>query len=123
MDAAAIGSLPVVPTLLQATSERPGASTKFLLIAASVIAFVVIAATALWWQWPQKASPTAAVQTPATTQPQSSAATAIASAATPRLSMVMLPFTNLSNDPEQEYFVDGITDDLTTDLSQIPGIM
>ena len=40
-------------------------------------------------------------------------------AATPRLSIVVLPFTNLSNDPDQEYFVDGITDDLTTDLSQI----
>ncbi len=37
----------------------------------------------------------------------------------PRLSIVVLPFANLSNDPEQEYFVDGITDDLTTDLSRI----
>ena len=36
----------------------------------------------------------------------------------PRLSIVVLPFTNLSNDPEQEYFADGITDDLTTDLSR-----
>ena len=39
----------------------------------------------------------------------------------PRLSMVVLPFTNLSNDPNQEYFADGITDDLTTDLSRIAG--
>ncbi len=31
----------------------------------------------------------------------------------------MLPFANLSNDPEQQYFADGITEDLTTDLSQI----
>src|SRR5437899_9557485 len=37
----------------------------------------------------------------------------------PRLSIVVLPFTKLSNDPEQEYFADGITDDLTTDLSRI----
>ena len=37
----------------------------------------------------------------------------------PRLSIVVLPFANLSNDPEQEYFVDAITDDLTTDLSRI----
>ncbi len=37
----------------------------------------------------------------------------------PRLSIVVLPFVNLSNDPEQEYFTDGITDDLTTDLSRI----
>jgi adenylate cyclase len=39
----------------------------------------------------------------------------------PRLSMVVLPFAHFSNDPELEYFADGITDDLTTDLSQITG--
>jgi len=39
----------------------------------------------------------------------------------PRLSIVVLPFANLSNDPEQQYFADGITDDLTTDLSRISG--
>jgi TolB-like protein/Tfp pilus assembly protein PilF len=39
----------------------------------------------------------------------------------PRLSIAVLPFSNLSNDPEQEYFADGITDDLTTDLSRIAG--
>jgi TolB-like protein/class 3 adenylate cyclase len=42
-------------------------------------------------------------------------------AAAPRLSIVVLPFTNLSNDPEQDYFADGITEDLTTDLSRIGG--
>jgi adenylate cyclase len=31
----------------------------------------------------------------------------------------VLPFTNLSNDPDQQYFADAITEDLTTDLSQI----
>jgi adenylate cyclase len=41
----------------------------------------------------------------------------------PRLSIVVLPFVNLSADPEQEYFADGITDDLTTDLSRISGIL
>ena len=39
----------------------------------------------------------------------------------PRLSIVVLPFANLSNDPDQEYFADGITNDLTTDLSRISG--
>jgi adenylate cyclase len=39
----------------------------------------------------------------------------------PRLSLVVLPFTNLSNDPEQEYFADGITEDLTTDVARIQG--
>jgi len=32
----------------------------------------------------------------------------------------VLPFANLSSDSEQEYFVDAVTDDLTTDLSRIP---
>jgi adenylate cyclase len=41
--------------------------------------------------------------------------------AVPRLSIVVLPFTNLSNDPEQQYFAEGITEDLTTDLSRIAG--
>jgi TolB-like protein/class 3 adenylate cyclase/Tfp pilus assembly protein PilF len=39
----------------------------------------------------------------------------------PRLSIVVLPFTNLSGDPEQEYFVDGVTESLTTDLSRMSG--
>ena len=39
--------------------------------------------------------------------------------AAPRLSIVVLPFTNLCDDPEQQYFADGITEDLTTDLSRI----
>jgi hypothetical protein len=39
----------------------------------------------------------------------------------PRLSIVVLPFANLSADPEQDYFVDGVTESLTTDLSRISG--
>jgi TolB-like protein len=38
-----------------------------------------------------------------------------------RLSIVVLPFANMSRDPEQEYFVDGVTESLTTDLSRIHG--
>ncbi|WP_407155152.1 tetratricopeptide repeat protein [Bradyrhizobium sp. STM 3557] len=39
----------------------------------------------------------------------------------PRLSLVVLPFANVNNDPEQDYFADGVTADLTTDLAQMPG--
>jgi TolB-like protein len=39
----------------------------------------------------------------------------------PRLSIVVLPFANIGGDPEQEYFVDGVTETLTTDLSRISG--
>ena len=39
----------------------------------------------------------------------------------PRLSIVVLPFANIGGDPEQDYFVDGVTESLTTDLSRVSG--
>src|SRR5262249_52267819 len=39
----------------------------------------------------------------------------------PRLSIVVLPFDDLSEERDQEHFADGITEDLTTDLSRIAG--
>ncbi len=41
----------------------------------------------------------------------------------PRLSIVVLPFVNLAGDAEQNYFVDGVTESLTTDLSQMSGML
>ncbi|MGY4627897.1 adenylate/guanylate cyclase domain-containing protein [Bradyrhizobium sp. USDA 4486] len=41
----------------------------------------------------------------------------------PRLSIVVLPFANLGGGPEQEYFVDGVTEALTTDMSRISGAL
>jgi adenylate cyclase len=72
---------------------------------------VLVLAVSAWWLWPAtKPSPTPPVAT----------ATAIAQPlVAPWMSIVILPFTNLGGDPEQQYFVDGITDDLTTDLSQM----
>jgi class 3 adenylate cyclase/TolB-like protein len=40
----------------------------------------------------------------------------------PRLSIVVLPFENLSENKDQDYFADAITDDLTTDLSHLPDV-
>ena len=43
--------------------------------------------------------------------------------APPRLSIVVLPFANISEDPAQEHFVDGVTESLTTDLSRVRGMV
>ena len=41
----------------------------------------------------------------------------------PRLSIVVLPFANIGGDPAQEYFADGVTESLTTDLSRMGGML
>jgi TolB-like protein len=41
----------------------------------------------------------------------------------PHLSIVVLPFANIGGGPEQDYFADGVTDSLTTDLWRISGAL
>ena len=41
----------------------------------------------------------------------------------PQPSIAVLPFDNMSGDPEQEYFSDGITEDIITDLSKVGGLL
>jgi TolB-like protein/class 3 adenylate cyclase len=59
------------------------------------------------------------VGAPAVTKPAQ--APAPEKSAPPRLSMVVLPFANIGGDVEQEHFVDGVTESLTTDLSRLRG--
>ena len=88
-----------------------------------VPAFVILGAT--WWFWP------AAISTLGIGKPSDRTIASLARQSTapvtsaisqppiaPRLSIVVLPFANLSNDPDQQYFADAITEDLTTDLSR-----
>ena len=64
------------------------------------------------WKWhPSATTPTAARSNAA--KPEPNVATA---------SIAVLPFTNMSGDPEQEYFSDGISEDIITDLSKIAGL-
>jgi len=47
----------------------------------------------------------------------------VSTSAPQKPSIAVLPFTNMSDDPKQEYFSDGISEDLITDLSKISGIL
>jgi len=117
MGAAAVASTPlVVAVQAQPEPARRSIIPQRAVLAASLLAAIGFAIVA-WWAWPKGNSPTVSVQAPAAASPQ--IPPAVASTPAPRLSIVVLPFANLSNDPDQDYFADGITDDLTTDLSRI----
>jgi adenylate cyclase len=75
---------------------------------------IVLLAAGAWYLLGASRTPPLAIVAPA---PGASNAAAPAEAA--HLSIVVLPFTNLSGDPAQDYFADGITENLTTDLSRI----
>ena len=109
MGANAVASTPLVTAQAQPRSLRRSIIPQRALIAAGVLAVIGIAIVA-WWAWSRGNSPTVAVQAPALANPQ--VPSTVASTPAPRLSFVVLPFANLSSDPEQEYFADGITGDL-----------
>ena len=103
----AVGEPPASRVPRVAMRRRRGA---IIATSAAVMAALAIGGGA-WWLWPT-ARPSAT--------PALAAATSIAQPlVAPRLSIVVLPFANLSSDPDQQYFADGITEDLTTDLSRI----
>jgi TolB-like protein/cytochrome c-type biogenesis protein CcmH/NrfG len=78
---------------------------------AAVVAAVLVTTVIAWWVWPA---------TKPSASPAVAAVTSVAQPfVAPRLSIVVLPFTNLSDDRQQQYFADGVIEDLTTDLSRI----
>jgi len=83
-------------------------------ILAALVVAAFTGAGAMWWRLSSQYSE------PRLPQAEAPGAPAQPYSA-PRLSIVVLPFANLSNDPEQEYFADGITEDLTTDVARIQG--
>jgi adenylate cyclase len=112
-----------------AALSRPGlraSRRRWLLIGAPAAAALVVVAFA-WWFWPavtplfRAGRPADQATASATPMPMAPAAASISQpVVAPRLSIVVLPFANLGNDPDQQYFADGITEDLTTNLSQLP---
>jgi TolB-like protein/class 3 adenylate cyclase len=118
LSAAAIAASPELPEENEPAqiSEPDRAAVpqrrKLPALAAGVLALCATGSGVAWWTWPAKA-PTAdhtlAVQAGLPAKPL------------PPLSLVVLPFANLSSDPEQEFFADGLTEDLTTDVSHLAG--
>jgi adenylate cyclase len=102
----------IAATDLSATPQRRRVRPVMLAITGAAIVVAIAAAT--WWWTP--VHPTAISAAPAV----EAHAAATANAA-PRVSIIVLPFENLSHDPDQDYFADAITEDLTTDLSRIAG--
>jgi adenylate cyclase len=105
----AIAELPM--TSMPAGAPRRRRSIPWTVSAAALAALVL--AVVAWWGWLGTRSSSTAPATAA------AATTSIAQPTAPRLSIIVLPFSNLSNDPEQQYLADGISEDLTTDLSRI----
>ena len=97
----------------QASPPEPKKRSKLAPLAAALVALVVIAAGA-WYLLAANRLADVATKPPA---PVASNTPAPAEAA--HLSVVVLPFTNLSGDPAQDYFADGVTENLTTELARI----
>jgi adenylate cyclase len=98
-----------VPTPVREHSGgSSGVSTKLKLVFAALL-LIVSAATAYGYiSWlPQQ---------------DSKPADFVVQSSVEKPSIAVLPFNNMSGDPEQEYFASGITEDLTTDLSRISGL-
>ena len=98
------------------------APSLLALLALGIAALAILAAAGAWYLL--GASPTyllgASPTPPLTiTAPAPVGSNAAAPATAAHLSIVVLPFTNLSGDPAQDYFADGITENLTTELSRI----
>ena len=78
-------------------------------VTAAALAVVIAAGVAAWWRpWEQKIEP-ASIERMALPLPD-------------KPSIAVLPFVNMSGDPNQEYFADGVTDDLITELSKVSGL-
>ena len=95
-------------------------SSRLWLLSAVVTGLLLLGGAGIWFGMSQGVigDGTAPV---ATAAPELAGGTVDTARIAPRLSLVVLPFANLSDDPDEEYFADGLTEDLTTDLSHIDG--
>jgi TolB-like protein/class 3 adenylate cyclase len=98
--------------------------TQTRLLAGLVGLLLVVAGGTGWWLHRGAGSIPHTTQASSTSPSATSQAYAPPSTGlnAPRLSMVVLPFKNLGGDPKEDYLAEGITEDITTDLSRVPGM-
>jgi TolB-like protein/class 3 adenylate cyclase/Tfp pilus assembly protein PilF len=111
----AISRQAIAATDLVAAPQRRRVGPQAAIAAGIMVAVAAVVGTAAW----RLSAPAPPAAADATQSPHAPALPA--TPAVPRLSIVVLPFENLSHDPDQDYFADAITEDLTTDLSRIAG--
>jgi class 3 adenylate cyclase/TolB-like protein/tetratricopeptide (TPR) repeat protein len=117
MSAAAVALTPLRAAEAQPRRPSQGSGRRRARMLAVMLALIALG-SAVWWTRPLGLPTAAAVRNLAAAVSPVLAPTNVVSSP---LSVVVLPFANLSNNPEQEYFADAITEDLTTDLSRISG--
>ncbi|MBV8106578.1 MAG: adenylate/guanylate cyclase domain-containing protein [Hyphomicrobiales bacterium] len=100
--------MPPAPTKSAVTSRQ---ATRAMF----ALGILAVAVAAGGWYWLISSRPAAVATGPSAPAASNAAAPAEAR----HLSIVVLPFTNLSGDPAQDYFADGVTENLTTELSRI----
>ncbi len=104
------------------TAARRRWPTRNVLAVTAVIALGAATSGGWWWLATSRSTPTPSGEYVAATSSATPAPAATDKSAAPILSIVVLPFLNLSADARQDYLSDGITDSLTTDLLRaLPG--
>ncbi|HEY7577909.1 MAG TPA: tetratricopeptide repeat protein [Acetobacteraceae bacterium] len=112
---------PAARAPVPATARMRGTRLRAPLLAGVAVLLLGVAGGATWWfhRAPREHSaPVASTSIPAQPVPPIDVGLARA----PRLSIIVLPFANLSGDPKDDYLAEGITDDITTDLSRVTGM-
>ena len=95
------------------------------LLAGLAALLLVGAGGAGWWLYREAGTFPPAAQVSPTSPPVTTQAYTppdVGLSKAPRLSIVVLPFENLGGDPKDNYLAEGITEDVTTDLSHVPGM-
>jgi TolB-like protein len=97
------------PSAHQKSIEPPKGRRSLSIIAVILISLIAAGGTSYWFTFQKPKEEPAFIENMAFSLPD-------------KPSIAVLPFSNMSNDPEQEYFADGMTEDLITDLSKLSGL-